>query len=61
MICFQLLLDNYDDLRDAEVVLEAVFENLKQKEALSLSRVAGKDTLIGSNTVTEYHRNVQVS
>lgn len=64
MLSRLLYSDNYDDLRDAEVVIEAVFENLEvKKEVLSgLSRVAGKDTLIGSNTsslsITEMSRSV---
>ncbi|HHX10636.1 MAG TPA: 3-hydroxybutyryl-CoA dehydrogenase [Firmicutes bacterium] len=44
--------DNYDDLKDAEVVLEAVYEDMEvKKDVLTrVSQVAGKDVLIGSNT-----------
>lgn len=44
--------DNYDDFKDAEVVLEAVYEDMEvKKDVLTrVSQVAGKDVLIGSNT-----------
>ncbi len=44
--------DNYDELENAEVILEAVFEDLGvKKEVLpKVSQVVGKDVLIGSNT-----------
>lgn len=44
--------DNYDELKNADVILEAVFEDIEaKKDVLSrVSQVVGKDVLIGSNT-----------
>ena len=44
--------DNYDDLKDAGAILEAVYEDMEVKKDVltKISAVAGKDVLIGSNT-----------
>jgi 3-hydroxybutyryl-CoA dehydrogenase len=44
--------DDYDGLRDVQVVIEAVYENMEVKRQVlsKLSQVVGKDVLIGSNT-----------
>ncbi len=44
--------DDYDSLRNVQVVIEAVYENMEVKRQVlsKLSQVVGKDVLIGSNT-----------